>query len=303
MLRCVCDHCGTKLKVPIEHAGTEVICPTCQDVFVARDPRIPLVDPAITPGKNETVSKNTKSQASRKTVSRQDKLSAKATDQSETPTRKQSRLKTVICPNCEERLPGGSVFCVGCGYDLRTGETSTLEIRLPNETKQTKRKRVASIESESALPEITWRNVLSLPWNLEMVLLETVELTMWSLLWSFLYLTISVCLMVIGSPTLIFIVSAVIAGMLNLWLNHKGLSIFDLLHLIAGLLAVSAIAALVLDRLLPGRHAEMPRGFGIALLVFMMLALLFGGVRHRAILLQQVFRTCPQRSVPGDVHR
>lgn len=87
-----CPSCGKTLNVKDDFAGKKARCPGCKEVLTV--PHAPAPEAAA---------------------------AAVAA-----PTAKAS-----TCPSCSGSLPDGAVFCVACGYDLRSGkklETVTSDV-------------------------------------------------------------------------------------------------------------------------------------------------------------------------------
>jgi uncharacterized Zn finger protein (UPF0148 family) len=83
-MRFSCPSCGKVLNVKDEYAGKKARCPGCQEALTV--PYAPeAADAAAAPAPPPAPSAS-------------------------------------ACPSCGGALPEGAVFCVACGYDLRTGK-------------------------------------------------------------------------------------------------------------------------------------------------------------------------------------
>ena len=83
-MRFSCPSCGKTLNVKDEYAGKKARCPGCQEPLT-----VPFAPEAA------------------------DAASAAAVAPAPSAS---------ACPSCGGALPEGAVFCVACGYDLRTGK-------------------------------------------------------------------------------------------------------------------------------------------------------------------------------------
>jgi uncharacterized Zn finger protein (UPF0148 family) len=85
-MRFSCPSCGKVLNVKDEYAGKKARCPGCQEGLTV--PFAPEPEP---------------------------EPEAAAAAAAPAPS-------ASACPSCDGALPDGAVFCVACGYDLRSGK-------------------------------------------------------------------------------------------------------------------------------------------------------------------------------------
>ena len=81
--------------------------------------------------------------------------------------------KARACPECRARLPAGAVFCVDCGFDMRSGQKLTQTFIA--EPKQKRRRRDDAIPElpDPALKPLTptsWNAIIRTPFDPEFVL-------------------------------------------------------------------------------------------------------------------------------------
>ena len=177
----------------------------------------------------------------------------------------------VACPKCKTALPPGSVFCVGCGYDFRR-KTTTAAVFV-KEPKPTKRKPEPDrFESEKEeFDEPTWREILALPFDAEVVVAEAIILTMWAFFWAGLMIAVfGGMIMALGAmgPITIFSACMLLAGIIRLWMYSSDISLQTLLMLLSGLLGLSALTGWIANMANP---AFDPLGFGLFAFMFFVL--------------------------------
>ena len=94
-----CDHCGQSLQVLEDHAGKQVRCPKCYQVFIAKAGVAPVA--AATPPANDFSPANDPFTAGDGTV-----LS---------PASGMAPAIPKFCPHCGTGLPANAGFCPACG--------------------------------------------------------------------------------------------------------------------------------------------------------------------------------------------
>ncbi|HVJ82126.1 MAG TPA: zinc ribbon domain-containing protein [Planctomycetia bacterium] len=148
---------------------------------------------------------------------------------------------TVECAKCKGPLPPGSVFCVHCGYDMRSRtKTQTVFIAAKKTKPKSEKEPPRTSANAPDWGEITWEDILRAPLQAEFVIGETVSLTLWILLWEMLLLSIVAAILFLGvGPFAIFTVSAYIAGIIRYWMVVSDVGIKTVLMTAAGLGAVS----------------------------------------------------------------
>jgi hypothetical protein len=150
------------------------------------------------------------------------------------------------CPKCKTALPPGSVFCVGCGWDFRKKVKTTgagVFVKAPKE-KERKPEPDRFEKPEETLDVPTWKEILALPFDFELVVAEAVILTMWSFFWAGLFIAVAGgMIMALGAFGLgtIFAACMLLAGLIRLWMITSDISLQTVCGLLAGLIALASL--------------------------------------------------------------
>lgn len=135
--------CGKTHRTPAEHAGKRGKCSGCGNVM-----RIPELQPAAArtapPAQRSaaTVAAAPKARASSALDEHDPGRLYGLDDQDVAPRAPAPRGRP--CPKCAKPLPSpDATFCVDCGYNLKTGKVSSLEVVKPSKPKKRKPSNVA----------------------------------------------------------------------------------------------------------------------------------------------------------------
>lgn len=221
-----CPHCSARLRAPETARGGEIRCPKCAQRFAAIEDSQGEQAPA---------------------------KSADASTQAQAKPKAKKSGQPIPCPSCNGELPAGSVFCTHCGYNLKTKR----KLAFVPASKPKRRSREPAPETAS-FPSLSWAEILLTPCDVEYVLTESIVLTMWMFLWLGLLLVYIGCIAML-QPMMVFAVSAVIAGILRVWIISKDVSILLLIQCAAGMSLFSFVIALGIDRMLPAPEGEISR--------------------------------------------
>jgi hypothetical protein len=162
----------------------------------------------------------------------------------------------VACPKCKVALPPSSVFCVRCGYDFRSKRTLTSAFVSQKEPAKRDRSNdePERFPAERFLDEPSWKEIVSTPFNMELVISESVILTMWGLFWDFLLVTVTVgyfmALGAMGFGT-VFSACMLFAALLRLWMIASDISLWTIVKLAGGLIVASWLIGWLAEQAIP----------------------------------------------------
>lgn len=135
--------CGKNHSTPDEHAGKRGKCSGCGNVM--RIPGLQLAAARTTPPARKSASPVTsppKARASSALDEQEPSRLYGLDDEAVSPRAPTPRGRP--CPNCAKQLPSpDATFCVDCGYNLKTGKVSSLEVAKPSRPKKRKPSNVA----------------------------------------------------------------------------------------------------------------------------------------------------------------
>ena len=140
MITFQCD-CGKKHSTPDEHAGKRGRCSGCGNVM--RIPELQAAGARVAPKERKSalpVMSHPKA-SSVSDVHDPSRLYG-LDDEDIAPRTPAPRGRP--CPKCTKQLPSpDATFCVDCGYNLKTGKVSSLEVAKPSKVKKRKPSNVA----------------------------------------------------------------------------------------------------------------------------------------------------------------
>ena len=158
MIRFQCD-CGKAFNVPDEQAGKRGKCSACGNMMrIPGGP--PLAKPIASPAPAAPARKPASPAPAASSPPRARAVSHEEDepnfshlyDLDEPASPGASTARGPACPNCTNPLPSpDSVFCVECGYNLKTRKLSTFDESKPDKPRRKKRKSSSGIDFSSRL--------------------------------------------------------------------------------------------------------------------------------------------------------
>lgn len=216
-----CPFCKTRLKIPESMAGKRISCPKCDSQLIA--PQASAAPPPTPTPKR--VTKQPAQKLPEPVYSSTGGRSTFIPDDADESSSQPAPLTgdSQLCPSCDAVLDVAAVFCTHCGYDF------VKKRRRKRKRKKKVRFEMERVEGKKALQPAGWSDIFHAPFDVENVVTESIMLSVWSVVYFFLALSL---LLPLIHPIFAFCLLLVFANYLRIMIVHKD---WQFIHILMGM--------------------------------------------------------------------